>query len=40
LALTDRVLVLREGCLSAEFMTADAAPEAILAAALPGGRAA
>jgi ABC-type sugar transport system ATPase subunit len=40
LALTDRVLVLREGRISAEFTTVEAAPEAILAAALPGGRAA
>ena len=40
LALTDRVLVLREGRVAAEFTTADAAPEEILAAALPGGRAA
>lgn len=40
MALTDRVLVLREGRIAAEFATADTAPEAILSAALPGGRAA
>ena len=40
LALTDRVLVLREGRVTAEFVTAAAKPEAILAAALPEGRAA
>ena len=40
MALTDRILVLCEGRVNAEFVTADAQPESILAAALPGGEAA
>lgn len=35
LALSDRVLVLREGRLSAEFSRAEATPERVLHAALP-----
>ena len=40
LALSDRLVVLREGRVSATFQAADATPERVLAAALPGGRAA
>jgi rhamnose transport system ATP-binding protein len=40
LALSDRLIVLREGRVSATFDAADATPERVLAAALPGGRAA
>ena len=40
LALSDRLVVLREGRVSATFDAADATPERVLASALPGGRAA
>jgi ABC-type sugar transport system ATPase subunit len=40
LAISDRILVMREGRLAAEFAAARADAESVLAAALPGGRAA